>query len=103
MSCDVSEAREGAMEGLVNEALLILQLFRHCLTYVIWQLAHIMDVPNSQFMFKILSLCYLVGCTSPEDMSSNSPQFVLRNGSNFLLDILSSLTVLQDLYFKKLS
>ena len=37
---------------------------------------------------KMMSLCYLAGCTSPEDMSSNSPQFVLRNGTNFVPDIL---------------
>ena len=39
-------------------------------------------------MFEMMSLCYLADCTPPEDMSSNSLQFVLLNGSNFMLDIL---------------
>ena len=26
-------------------------------------------------MFEMMSMCYLAGCTSPEDISSNSPQF----------------------------
>ena len=43
------------------------------------------------------ALCYLVGCTTPEDMSSNSPQFVLRTGSNFVPDILSSSSELRDI------
>ena len=42
-----------------------------------------MYILNSQFMFEMMSLCLLAGCTSPQDMSSNSPQFVLQNGSNF--------------------
>ena len=45
-------------------------------------------VPNSQFMLEIMSLGYLAGCTSNEDMSSKTPQFVLRNGSYFVPDIL---------------
>ena len=47
---------------------------------------------------------------SPKDMSSNSPQFVVRNGSNFVPDILSSSSEcgsfsndLQNSHFTKLS
>ena len=38
--------------------------------------------------FEMMSLCYLAACVSSEDMPDNSPQFVLRNGSNFVSDIL---------------
>ena len=44
-----------------------------------------MYVPNSQFMFEMMSLCYLAGCTSPEDMSAvRSPKWL-----NFVPDIFS--------------
>ena len=40
MSCDTGEAMEGATEGFANEALLILQPFRRCFTYVALRAVH---------------------------------------------------------------
>ena len=36
----------------------------------------------------VLIAYYLAGCTSPEDTSSNWSKLVLRNGSNFVPNIL---------------
>ena len=76
MSCDVGEA----MEGLANEALLILQPFRCRFAYITWQAAHATvsaQLHNFTFCNMYLRLCG----TSGESLSSHrwGPEFASRS------------------------